>query len=295
MAGVAMACLAMVLPNEFKSEARILPDAGHGAALPRTGVWAPSAQPEIPGSREDGPTVIFAEILKSRRVGDALLESRYEYTSRSWRFGRPRRIRGTLLDYLGAPDPDQAMGALRRLLTVERNPKSGLLTIAAETRSPELSMRVARRAVEELRAALVEFNQAEGRNRERNAAERLEEVRAGYEAQAEAFRSFQESNRNWEGSPAPNLRFQGTQMKEQLGLWRRVLENLTLNHEQALLEARNDAQTLLVLDPGSLPRGKSKPHRAFLVLGAMAATFASSWAVLNRTTVHDLFISQEHS
>ena len=294
VAGAAMACLALLLPNEFKAEARILPDAGHGPAAQRTGVWAPSAQPELPGSREDGPTVIFAEILKSRRVADTLLESRYDYTCKAWRFGRARRLQGTLLEYLGAPDTDRAQGALRRLLTVERNPKSGLLSITAETRSPELSMHIARKAVEELRAALVEFNQAEGRSRERNAAERLEEVRAWYSAQADAFRHFQESNRNWEGSPAPNLRFQGAQLKEQLGLWRRVLENLTLNHEQALLEARNDAQTLLVLDPGSLPRDKSKPHRSFLVLGAMVATFVTSWAALNRTTVHDLFISREH-
>jgi hypothetical protein len=288
------ACLAILLPNNYKAEARILPDAGHGPASPHTGVWAPSAQPELPSSREDGPTIIFAEILKSRRVADALLTAPYDYGCRAWRFGRVRRVRGTLLDYLDAPDTDRALGSFRRLLTVERSPKSGLLTVAAETRSPELSMLVARRAVAELRGALVELSQAEGRSRARNAGERLEEVDAFCKAQAEAFRRFQDANRNWEGSPEPNLRFQGAQLKGQLALWNRVQENLTLNHEQALVEARNDAQPLLVLDPGGLPREKSRPHRSFLVLGAMAVTFATSWTVLNPRTVHDLFLSREN-
>jgi len=292
-AGAVVACLALLLPNQYKAEARILPDAGHGPATPRTGVWAPSAQPELPGSREDGPTIIFAEILKSRRVADALLTATYDYGCRAWRFGRVRRERGTLLDYLEAPDTDRALGAFRRLLTVERSPKSGLLTVAAETRSPELSMLVARGAVAELRAALVDLSQAEGRSRARNAGERLEEVDAFCKAQAEAFRRFQEANRNWEASPEPNLRFQGTQLRQQLALWQRVQENLTLNHEQALVEARNDAQPLLVLDPGGLPREKSRPHRSFLVLGAFGLTFATSWTVLNPRTVHDLFLSRE--
>ena len=293
LAGAAAGLGTLFLPNQFKCEARILTDDGHGTSSSRTGVWAPSAPPEFPGNREDGPTVIYADILKSRRVADSLLGAEFEYPCRTWRFGPERRVKGTLLQYLDAPDPDRAMGAFRRLLTVDRNPKSGLLTLAAETRSPELSLQVARRAVAELGAALVDFNQAQGRTRARSAGERLEEVRAIYSARTGAFRAFQESNRNWEGSPSPNLRFEGAQMKEELALWRRVLENLTLNREQALLEARNDAQTLLVLDAGSLPRGKSRPHRSFLVLGATVLAFASSWALNNLTTFRDLFVAKE--
>jgi len=176
---------------------------------------------------------------------------------------------------------------------VDRNARSGLLTLAAETTSPELSMQVVRRAVEELRLALVELGQAEGRSRIRTSGDRLEEVRAIYQGKSDAFQSFQDANRNWEGSPSPNLRFRGAQLKEQLALWHQVLSNLTLNQEQALLDARNDAQTLLVLDPGGLPTAKSKPHRSFIVFGAMVLTGAASWAVINPHRVHAFFINRE--
>ena len=294
-AGLVAGLGSLLLPNAFRCEARILTDDGHGGAAWRSGVWAPSAQPEVPGNREDGPTVIYADILKSRRVAGDLLEAQYDYGYRAWRFGRERRAKGTLLQYLDAPNVDRALGAFRRLLTVDRNPKSGLLTLAAETHSPELSLQVTRRAVVELRAALVEFNQNQGRNRAKSSGDRLDEVRAQYQERTGAFRRFQEGNRNWEGSPSPNLRFQGLQMKEELALWQRVLENLTLNHEQALMEARNAAQTLLVLDPGVLPREKSGPHRAFIVVGAMALTGAATWAYLNHASFRDLFVAREPS
>jgi len=293
-AGLAAAGGSLFLPDSFRSEARILSDAGSHEPPPgRTGVWAPSAPPELPGSREDGPTVIYADILGSARMASRLLFAEYAYPCRSWRFGPERPVRGTLLDYLGAANQDRAMGAFRRLLSVDRNPKSGLLTIGAETRSPELSRQVVRRAVEELRQALVELSQVAGENKARCAWERLEEVRAQYRERGAAFEAFQDANRNWEASPEPNLRFRGRQFGQDLDLWRQILANLTLNHEQALLEARNDTQILLVLDPGERPREKCRPHRALIAFGAAVVTGAASWAYRNRGTVHRLFITKE--
>jgi len=293
LAGLLAGCLSLLLPDQFRAEARILPDAGHAGSPGHTGIWAPTAPPVVPGTREDGPTVIYDDILRSRRVADGVLSAVYEYGVRSWRFGPLRSRRGTLLQYLGAADVDRALGDFRRLLRVERNPKSGLLTVTAETRSPELSLQVVRLATEELRRALVDLAQAEGRNRARATQARLEEVGAICSARDEAFQRFQDANRNWETSASPNLRYQGLRLREQLVLWRRVQENLTLNQEQALLEARNDAQTLLVLDAGDLPRAKSRPHRSFIVFGAMVVTGTATWAALNRTKVHDLFIAKE--
>ena len=293
-AGLASAGAATFLPDSFRAEARILSDAGSHEPPPgRTGVWAPSAPPELPGSREDGPTVIYADILGSARIASRLLFTEYAYPCRAWRFGPERPVRGTLLAYLGAANQDRAMGAFRRLLSVDRNPKSGMLTIGAETHSPELSRQVVRRAVEELRQALVEFSQAAGENKARCARERLDEVRAQYRSRGAAFQSFQEANRNWEGSPDPNLRFRGRQLGQDLELWRQILANLTLNHEQALLEARNDTQILLVLDPGERPREKCRPHRALLAFGAAVVAGAAGWAYRNRSTVHRLFIAKE--
>jgi uncharacterized protein involved in exopolysaccharide biosynthesis len=295
LAGLVAAGGALLLPNRYRSEVRILSDAGHagGGSLQRTGVWAPTAPPETFGSREDGPTVIYADILRSRRLAEQLLLQSYDYRWR--RFGRPRQARGTLMAYLGATQLDRAVGPLHRLLTVQRDAKSGQLTIAAETRSPDLSQQVARKAAEVLKDVLVDLSQMGGRNKARFTLDRLEEVRATYAGLSRDFLAFQEGNRDWESSPSPAVRFRGARLKEQMDLWRQVVTNLTLNHEQALLEAQNDTQTLLLLDPGHLPVEKSGPARALMVFTAAAAVGAGSWAARNRGAIANRIFAKEPS
>ena len=294
-AGLLAALGAALLPDYYQSEARILSDIGHagGNSALRTGVWAPSAPPETLGSREDGPTIIYADILRSRRLAEQLLLGQYDYACRSWRFGPAHRVRGTLLAYLGARSLDRAMGPLRSMLAVQRDLKSGLLTISVESRAPALSMEVVKRATEGLREIVVELSQAAAVNKARFTLARLEEVQGKYAELGQAFQRFQDGNRTWESSPAPNIRFRGTQLREQLDLWKQMVMNLSLNHEQALLEAQNDTQTLLLLDPGNLPVEKSKPARALIVFAAMAAVGLGSWFYLNRSTVYDRFIAKE--
>jgi len=295
LAGLAAAAVTVLLPDQYRSEARILSDTGHpGGGAQRTGVWAPTAPPETPSPREDGPTVIYADILRSRRMAEQLLLASYDYGYRPWRFARRRRARGTLLDYLGAPDVDRALGPLRRLLTVQRDPKSGLLTLSAETASPELSLQVVRGAAGSLRDFLVELGQTAGQSKARFTQSRLEEVQARYRELGRRFEQFQDANRNWEASPAPNVRFRGSQLREELNLWRQVVMNLTLNHEQALLEAQNDTQTLLLMDPGSLPLEKSRPARALIVFAAAAAAGAGSWVRRNRAAITQRILAKEH-
>lgn len=294
-AGLLAAGVALLLPNYYRSEARILSDTGHagGGASLRAGVWAPSAPPETPGSREDGPTIIYADILRSRRLAEQLLLREYEYPCRTWRFGAARRVRGTLLDYLGAGSLDRAMGPLKAMMAVQRDLKSGLLTISVESRAPALSMAVVQGATAGLRDIVVEMSQAAAVNKARFTLARLEEVKGRYADLGETFQRFQDANRGWETSPAPNIRFKGTQLREDLDLWKQVVMNLTLNHEQALLEAQNDTQTLLLMDPGNLPVEKSKPARALIVFAAMCAAGVGSWVYLNRSAVYDRLIAKE--
>jgi uncharacterized protein involved in exopolysaccharide biosynthesis len=286
LAGLLAAGLSLLLPDQYRSEARILADTGHsGGNGTRTGVWAPTAAPESNASREDGPTIIYVDILRSRRLAEQLLLGEYDYRCRAWRFGPERPVRGTLLDYLGARSLDRGLGPLRSLLAVQRDLKSGQLTLSAETRAPALSQQVVRRAVAGLRDTLVELSQAAGVQRARFTEDRLREVQARYQALSQGFEDFQEGNHDWETSPAPRVRFRGQQLKAETDLWRQVVANLTLNHEQALLEAQNDTQTLLLLDPGHLPVEKSKPARSLMVFAAMCAAGAGTWVYRNRTSI----------
>lgn len=294
VAGACAACATLCMPDRFRARARILPDLGSVAPAARSGVWAPTAPPGGQGSREDGPTVIFAEILRSRRVADQVLGATYDYGVRAWPLGTELRRRGTLAEHLGAAG-DAAHGAFQRILGVDRKPRSGLLTVTAETVSPELSLQVVRGAVEALRGTLADFARAEARSRAEALEPRLAEARAAHAEASGRFRDFLASNRNWAAGASPQVHFQGSQLKERVDLWARVLANLTLNREQALLEAGNQAPALLVLDGGSLPLRKCGPPRALLVLGAMAAAGGGVLAATHRHRIRGLFVSMEQT
>ena len=152
-----------------------------------------------------------------------------------------------------------------------------------------------RKASEVLDGVLVDLSQAAGRNRARFTLDRLEEVKARYADLGREFQQFQDGNRNWETSPDPGTRFRGGRLKEDLDLWRQVVTNLTLNHEQALLEAQNDTQTVLLLDPGSLPAGKSGPARGLIVFTVAAAVGAGSWTIRNRGAIARRILVKETS
>lgn len=293
-AGGIAAGITLFMPNYYKSEVRILSDAGNsGGVNQRAGVWAPSATPDTVGSREDGPTIIYADILKSRRMAEFLLQSEYDYALRSGKAGAPRQIRGTLLAYLGVTTLDKGISPLKSILVVQRDMKSGLLTLSVETRSPELSLEIGQRATKALKDFLVELSQSTGKNKAEFTLGRLEAVKERFDAVGREVLRFEEANRNWEESPSPSVRFRGTRLKEELELWKQVTTNLTLNHEQALLEARNDTQSLLILDPGNLPETKSKPARAFIVFLTMFGVGLLSWVFLNRTLVYHHFFAKE--
>ena len=294
-AGVVSAGLSILMPNYYKSEVRILSDSGTGGSggSPRAGVWAPIATPETTGSREDGPTIIYADILKSRRMAEHLLTTEYDYQIPRSRFGPKVRVQGTLLSYLGVRTLDKGIGPLKSILVVQRDMKSGLLTLTVETRSPELSLAVVRNAAVSLRTFLVELSQATGKSKAAFTQDRLDEVRAKYDEIGREYLRFEEANRGWQDSPSPAVHFRGTRLKEDMELWKQVTTNLTLNHEQALLEARNDTQSPLILDPGNLPGDKSRPARAFIVFASMFAVGLVSWVVTNRAIVYHRFLAKE--
>jgi len=45
-----------------------------------------TAPPETPSNREDGPTVVYVDILRSRRMAEQLLTQTYQYHLRRWRW-----------------------------------------------------------------------------------------------------------------------------------------------------------------------------------------------------------------
>lgn len=275
-ASLAMAVASIFIPNQFRSESRVLPDLSRGNSL-ASGLANAAAMLGVGGSHED-PSGSYVDILESRWLMDQLLETPYSFQMKPWRFAREKSYHQTLRDYYGEGNLDRAVIALEHHYAVSRDPKTSLVTVTVESRSPQLSQSVAQRAV----ALLGDFLSAQGRTRGSEkaieAGERLAEAKSDYLSSEAEFKAFLDTNRNYGTSSDPGIRLKGERLQLDLALKQQVVSSVTLMREQALIQAKDDAPILNVLDKGTLPEEKSWPHRSVLCLFAFLSGAILTWA-----------------
>jgi uncharacterized protein involved in exopolysaccharide biosynthesis len=292
-AGLLTALITLFLPNYYKSEARLLPveSKGLGGGLGGLATAAAAFGVSVPGG--EGNEANFVDVLNSRWLKEQLLQTKFQYHARSWRFGTERLEQGTLYAYVDEKNMDRAVKKVAVVLSATRDLKSKVITISAETKSPELSQQIVQRAGKLLETFLQEKGHTRGGAKALFAEARLAEARGEMDQAEEAFRRFLEGNRNYQTSGDPAVRLRGSRLETELRLRQQLVSTLAMNREQALLEEKNDIPILNVLDPGNLPIEKSKPARSVIVLLVTLLVGAGGWTWLNREWVRARLLADE--
>ncbi|WP_257305604.1 hypothetical protein [Geothrix campi] len=292
VAGLLTALISLFMPNYYKSEARLLPvDASVTGNLGSLAAAAAAFGVGIGGS--GGSDANFVDILNSRWLGENLLKSEFRFQVRSWRFGSEKLHQETLYTYLDEKNTDRALKSLDKILNATKDLKSSVITLSAETNSPELSQQIVRRATDLLNQFVIQNSRTRGSEKASFAEARLGDARKEMDQVEAAFRVFLESNRNYQMSADPAVRLRGARLEAELNLRRQLVSTLAMNREQALLDAKNDIPILNVLDPGNLPIEKSKPSRSVIVLLVTFLVGAGRWAWLNREWVRARLLADE--
>jgi uncharacterized protein involved in exopolysaccharide biosynthesis len=284
IAAVLVAVLSLFLPDFYRSEAQILPvETRTMGALGQYSAAAAVLGINLPGS--DSGDANYVEILKSRWLMENLINMRFEFHQKNWRFGRPIMHAQTLGEYLNKSNIDRTTRALRGMFTVTRDLKTRLLVIGVETKSPDLSQQIVQKTTEMLENFLLNKAQTRGGNKAVFAYARLQDARVEMNEVENALRDFLSVNRAYQTSSDPEVRLKGMHLEAELKLRQQIVATLTLNHEQALLEEKNDVPILNVLDQANLPCDKSRPARSLIVLSAFLLATVGSWTWLNRQWV----------
>ncbi|MDP2815103.1 MAG: hypothetical protein Q8O19_00305 [Rectinemataceae bacterium] len=281
--GVALvtAAITLFMPNYYRSEARILPVESKGAGgLGGLASAAAAFGMAVPGG--DSTDANSVDILNSRWMRESLLKSEFTFKQRTWRFGAEQTRTQTLYDYLEAKNMDRAIQEMGTVCSAFRDLKSKVLTLSAETLSPELSQQVVQRAARLLEAFVQEKGRTRGGYKAAFAEARLKEARGEMATAEEDFRKFLDGNRNYQISTEPSVRIRGARLEAELKLRQQLVMTLAMSREQALMDEKNDMPILNVLDAGNLPIDKSRPGRAAIVRLAFILSLASAWAWLNR-------------
>jgi uncharacterized protein involved in exopolysaccharide biosynthesis len=286
-AGLLAAVVTLFMPNYYRSEARLLPveSKGLGGSLGGLATAAAAFGVAVPGG--EGHDANFVDVLNSRWLREQLLQTEYQYHLRSWRFGPEHPVKSTLSDYLEAKNLDRAVQELSSVLSVSLDLKSKVIFIGAETRSPDLSQLVVRRAGKLLEVFLQEKGHTRGGAKVVFAEARLAEARREMDEAEETLRRFLEGNRNYLNSADPAVRLKGTRLEGELRLRQQLVTTLALNREQALLEEKNDIPILNVLDQGNLPIEKNRPARSQLVVALAFLVGLGSWGFENRRWIKE--------
>ena len=278
-AGLLTALITLFMPNYYRSESRLLPleSKGVGGSLAGLANAAAAFGVTVPGG--DSNDANFVDVLNSRWLREQLLQTEFQYHMRSWRFGVERLKKGTLYGYVGAKNMDQAVGEVAKVLSANRDLKSRVISISAETKSPELSQLIVQRAGKLLETFLQEKGRTRGGAKAAFAEARLAEARQEMAETEDSLQRFLEGNRNFLTSGDPAVRLHGNRLETELRLRQQLVSAIAMNREQALLEEKNDVPILNVLDAGHLPQEKSGPARSIpsFSIGALLFLGLALW------------------
>ncbi len=290
--GVLTAVVSLFMPNYYKSDARLLPvDAKGSGGLGNLSAAAAAFGVAIPGG--EGSDANFVDILQSRWIKENLLKTPFRFHARGWRFGADTLRQETLYTYLNPANMDRAVKALDTILSANRDLKSKVITLSAETTSPELSQAIVQRATELLNQFVLEKSRTRGSEKADFAQQRLSDARQKMDQAEATFRAFLESNRNYQTSGDPAVRLKGARLEAELNLRRQLVTTLAINREQALLDAKNDIPILNILDAGNLPIDKSKPHRSTIVLLVVLLSGLGAWGWENREWIRERLLADD--
>lgn len=280
-AGLVTALVTLFMPNYYRSEVRLLPveSKGIGGNLGGLASAAAAFGVSVPGG--DGNDANYVDILNSRWMREQVLNTEFQYHVRSWRFGVEKVERGNLYTYLESKNMDRAVNEVGNVLSSTRDIKSKVISISAESRSPELSQLVAQRAARLLEVFLQEKGRTRGGAKAVFADARLADARREMDESELTLRQFLESNRGYASSSDPGVRLKGTRLEAEHRLRQQLVATLAMNREQALLEEKNDIPILNMLDSGNLPIDKSRPGRSQIVMAVVFLVGLVVWGMRN--------------
>lgn len=282
------------LPNIYRSEAHILPVNGKSSStgLGNLLVAASAFGVNLLGEGTDNN---FVDVLNSRSMRERLLWTEFDFNWRTWPFGTPRKRHETLYNLLEPKNLERGVRRLGKMFVATRDPKSGILTIRAETRSPELSQQIVQRAAKYLEAIVLEKGRTRGGNKADFSAARLSDAKAEMAEAERDFSRFLQNNRNYQVSMDPTIRLTGLRLEAELKLRQQLVLSMSMNYEQALLEEKNDIPILTVLDPANLPEEKTRPMRLEMVLSSFVLAACGSLAWKNRLWIKSAILEEAMS
>ena len=265
------------MANNYRSEAKIMANENkRGASLGGLSSAAEMLGMSLPGGGQGSDPVIL-EILRSRTLMEHLLASRFDFDLKKYYVGPTLHRSETLGSFIQARNADRAVTGVRRMLLVQKDLKTGLITVTVDSPSPSLSRQVNERTLAFLNDWVLKRNQTRGSIKAKYAAERRVDAERAFQEAEARFSRFLQSNRNYQQSSDPSVKLEGFRLEQEAKLNFQLLTNVRLMEEQARMDEKDNMPIINIIDPPNEPIDKAGPGRTFYVLGWMLCMAAFRW------------------
>jgi uncharacterized protein involved in exopolysaccharide biosynthesis len=191
---------------------------------------------------------LFPQLLSSRELISRILARKFPLED-----GRST----DLVQYLKIKpgDPERtlqiAVRSIREKLRCTYDTKSGVTTISASFRDPQLAAAVANAGTEELDRLFNELKTSQAGNKADFIANRIREVEAQLQQDESALKTFREQNRNLTGSP--QLRLEEARLARTVAMNEQVFITLNTQMETARIEAVRDLPDIAIIEKATAP------------------------------------------
>lgn len=235
------------------------------------GVSGVGGLPSLSGA--NNPDLYTALITAPQFLHDVVVT---QYTST-----QPGGFSGDLVKYFKYHKPTRieselaAMKSLkRRLITVDIDHKSEIITVTVATKDPDLTAHIARRIMTLVNQFNLQRRQAQASAESDFTAQRSQDALANLQKSEDALIAFDERNRSVNTSP--RLQTERSGLERRISIAEEVYLQLTEQNEQARLDAVRNTPVIAAI---SNPEGLVEPVQKYTVLKAVLATVLTLVAI----------------
>lgn len=204
------------------------------------------------GGQEGGiSSQFYVDLIEYRQLLRSVVESQYQFRSEN---GSTKV--GTLIDYFGLTDPvperrrEAAITQLRSQLSVNANPKTGVITVRAKTVQAALSAQIATRILEAVNDFNLRSRQSEAGSERKFTEKRLAEAQIALREAENRLEYFLQVNRDIR---APQLQLQKDRLDREISTRQQVYTSLAQAYEQAKIEEVRDTPLITPVETPEVP------------------------------------------
>jgi uncharacterized protein involved in exopolysaccharide biosynthesis len=270
LAAAAAVTFTVTRQDTFTTQASFRPQ-GSEASASQLMALASQFGVNVPGaSSEEASPAFYAELITSREILARLASKAYQVEGVGT---------ASLAELFEIDEEDEALRLRETIetlrddvLLVQASRETGVVTVEARTDWPDLSLAIARNALDEIARFNLDTRQSQAAAERTFIEERVDSARNALTEAEAAMQTFLQANRQWENSP--DLTFQHDRLDRDISLRQQVYTTLVQSFEQARISEVRDTPVITVLQPPFLPAPDNRRLLLAVALGVVMGGLA---------------------